>query len=79
MPTVRLGVISGGELLCYSFVLQYGIDEHWVRRGRKKRGPDPAFQELKTAWIQSLLQGLHFSFVTNGIRVLVQAKYCRQC
>lgn len=79
MPTSRLGVISAGDTLCYSFVLQNGADKHWVRRGRRKRGPDPTFQELKMAWNQSLLQGLHFSFVMNGIRVLVQAKYCRQC
>jgi len=79
MPTIRLGAISGGDALCYSFVLQNGIGKHRVRRGRRKRGPDPAFQELKTAWIQSLLQGLHFSFVMNGIRVSVPAKYCRQC
>lgn len=77
MPTYRLGVVLGGERICYSFVPQNGIDKHWVRRGRRKRGPDPALQELKMAWIQSLLQGLQFSFMMNGIRVLVQAKYCR--
>lgn len=66
-----------GRELCCSSVWQHSTDMHWDWRGR--RGPELAFQGEKRTWIQSLLQGQYFSFVMNGIRVLVQAKYCRQC
>lgn len=43
MPLIRLGVILGGDMLCYSFIPQNSTDKHRVRRGRRKRGSEPAF------------------------------------